>query len=151
MPRTRVRIGFRVPKRSLWCALAGVMGGGLMMIGAILPWFSLFAGLHPYPGTTGSNGWILLGAGLLTATGGVALFTRAGTRISWTVGAIGSASLLFSVWLSVGLAQTYDDLLANPMMVPQLGPGLFVAALGALLAALTPWLHAGATPLSARK
>lgn len=123
-----------------WFAMAAVLGGVLMAVGAVLPWFSLFAGLHPYPGTTGANGWILVGAGLLSVAGGIILWIRADTRLSWGLGAIGSASLLFAMWIGVGLLGTYQSMLSNPMMVPRLGPGLAVAAVGAVLVSLTPWL-----------
>ena len=56
------------------------------------------------------------------------------------ISAIVSASLLFSLWIGAGLAETCQSMLANPMMVPRLGPGLFVAALGAVVVTATPLL-----------
>ena len=58
------------------------------------------------------------------------------------VALVGGGVTGFGVWLIVQLLITYRNLGANPMLVPQLGPGLFVAVAGSLLAgasAITVW------------
>ena len=52
------------------------------------------------------------------------------------------------LWLIVQLLITYRELRTNPMLVPQLGPGLFVALGGALAAGITTALR-GAGDLAA--
>jgi len=47
----------------------------------------------------------------------------------------------YALWLIVQLLITYRELRTNPMLVPQLGPGLFVALGGALAAGITTALR----------
>jgi len=43
----------------------------------------------------------------------------------------------FTLWLTIQLFVTYRDLRANGMLVPRLGPGLFLALAGSLVAGAT--------------
>lgn len=120
---------------------AAVVGGALIAIGAFLPWLSLFAGLHPLRGVIGLNGRLLAVGGVICLVAGVGCWRRAAPGMQRGVAVLGCALAGFAVWLIVRLLTTYRDLSANPMLVPRLGPGLFVALAGALLAGTTAALR----------
>ena len=122
----------------------GLLGGAMVMAGTVLPWFTLFAGLQPYRGILGLYGKVLLGGGLVAALAGAVLLVSGGLVLRRAVGVLGLGMAAFAGWLMVGLFDTYRTLQANPMLVAQLGPGLFVAALGAAVVA------AGALPRARR-
>ena len=103
------------------------------IIGTLLPWFSLFAGLQPYPGIIGLNGRILLGAGIVSILAGLLFYIKGSKILHWFIIFSGIVLLLFTSWLLFGLWETYQKLLAEPLMVPKLGPGLFVATIGAVI------------------
>jgi len=108
-----------------------------MAIGAFLPWLTLYAGLHPLRGVIGLNGRILVAGGALCLVAGVRGWLRPTPGVRWVVALLGGALAGFGVWLIVQLLITYHHLRANPMLVPRLGPGLFIAVAGALVAGAT--------------
>ncbi len=131
-----------LPKLRAWsrrngAALLAVAGGALIVAGTLLPWFTLFAGLHRFPGTTGLYGRLLLAGGLVVLAGGIRLFFVGGRTLSWSVGGIGLVLLAFAGWLTRGLFEVFQQMTANPMLVARLGPGLFVSTAGAALATAT--------------
>jgi hypothetical protein len=132
LPRT-----LRIPGRQGAVALLAVAGGALVAAGALLPWFTLFAGLQGYAGVTGLYGRLLLGGGVLAAAGGVGLLFTHRPALKWMPGALGVVLLAFSLWLLSGLLQLHGQLLENPMLVARLGPGLFVSLGGAVVLAAT--------------
>ena len=108
-------------------------GGLLMVIGTMLPWFSLFAGLQSYSGLIGWNGWFLLAAGVLSAMTGALFLIRGTPMVRWSIGLGGFVLLAYTSWLLLQLLRTYHDLASDPLMVAALGPGLFVVLVGAAL------------------
>ena len=50
-----------------------LVDGALLIVGARLPWLTLFAGLQRLPGTQGSYGWALVVAGLAVALAGAGM------------------------------------------------------------------------------
>ncbi len=138
-------------------ASTAVAGGALITIGAFLPWLSLFAGLHPLRGVIGLNGRLLAAGGAVCVVAGVRCWRRPVPGLEQVLAAFAWACTGFAIWLTVQLFITYRELRANPMLVPRLGPGLFLALLGSLLAGgtaalgLTSWRvrHHGA--LGARR
>jgi hypothetical protein len=129
---------FGAARRSWLVATAAIAGGATVIAGTLLPWLTLFAGLHPYRGIIGWNGRVLLAGGVLAVAGGVWLLVRDTQPVRRTIGALGVAMLAFVVWLLVQQNAMYHDLLSqHPMTVPGVGPGLHVASGGALLIALT--------------
>ena len=126
------RAGGRGDRRA---GMLGAAGGALVVAGTVLPWFTLFAGLQPYRGILGPYGKLLLGGGLVAAAAGAVLLVSGGLVLRRAVGVLGLAMAAFAAWLMVGLLDTYRTLQENPMLVAQLGPGLFVAALGAAVVA----------------
>jgi hypothetical protein len=123
-------------------ASAAVVGGALIAIGAFLPWLSLFAGLHPLRGVIGLNGRLLAAGGVVCLVAGVRCWHRPAVRLQRAVAVLGWALTGFAIWLTIQLLVTYHELRANPMVVPRLGPGLFLALVGSLLAGGTVVLRA---------
>jgi len=122
-------------------ASAAAVGGALITIGAFLPWLSLFAGLHPLRGVLGLYGRVLAAGGALCLVAGVTYWRRPAPRLERAVAALGVALTGFGIWLTVQLLITYHELRANPMLVPRLGPGLFLVLVGSLLAGGTAALR----------
>jgi len=118
-------------------ASAAVVGGALIATGAFLPWLSLFAGLHPLRGVIGLNGRLLAAAGAVCVVAGVRCWQRPARGLQRAVAVLGWVLIPFATYLAVQLLDSYRELRANPMLVPRLGPGLFLALLGSLLAAAT--------------
>jgi hypothetical protein len=112
-----------------------MVGGGLLVAGAFLPWLSLYAGLHPLRGVIGLNGRLIAAGGVVCLGSGAVEWrhpTIAGRRISL---ALGVALTAFAGWLLMQQAVVYREL--SPMLVPRHGIGLFVALAGSLLAAMS--------------
>jgi hypothetical protein len=124
-------------------AAAAISGGALVIIGARLSWFSLFAGLQPYRGVDVLNGRLLAGCGALSVLAGVAFLWRSSSRLRWGIGLLGFALLAFASWTLVQLVIMYHQLYTDPMMLPKLGPGLIVIVVGALLVFATLFMGEG--------
>lgn len=123
-------------ERPAAAALAGA-GGALVMLGAWLPWLTLFAGLQRYGGLIGLHGRILFAGGALATAAAVAMLR---TRRPWIRRAtilLGCCLLVFDGWLLVGLLETLHGGV-NAMLAPRAGPGLFVASLGVAFVVLGP-------------
>lgn len=115
-------------------------GGGLIVAaGTMLPWMSLFAGLHPYPGIAGLYGRVMFAGGVLAVAGGLAMLVRPDPRLRFGIGGLGVALTFFAAWVLWGLRSTTHGLEGHPFLLARPGPGLFVVLAGALLvAALLP-------------
>jgi hypothetical protein len=111
--------------------LAAVAGAVLVMVGAVLPWLSVYAGLKTYSGLAGLNGRLLLGGGLLGLLGGVWCLRVRRQALQWTLGLWGFVLLAFTGWLLVQLLTAYRGLAADPFFLARLGPGVPVATVGA--------------------
>jgi len=119
---------------------AVLIGGALVMLGASLPWLTLFAGLQQYSGMIGSHGQILFAGGALAVvTGAITMSRRARGWIRWASGILGLLLLGFTGWLGAGLVETLHRGV-SAMLVPRAGPGLFVSGVGAALVAAAPLL-----------
>lgn len=118
-----------------WLSGAFVAGGALAAAGALLPWFTLYAGLYQYTGTVGLYGRLILAAGLLAiATGLVTL--RMQNALPARAGLVfGLMLLAFSAWLYVGLVEIVHRP-ESVMIVARAGPGLILVLSGAALMAL---------------
>ena len=112
---------------------AAIFGGAIVVAGAFLSWFSLFAGLQPYRGVDVWNGRLLAGCGALSMWAGVGFWWRNSRSLRWGIGLLGFALLVFASWSLVQLMILYRELSLDPMMLPKPGPGLLVVVSGALL------------------
>ncbi|HJP91648.1 MAG TPA: hypothetical protein VJ875_06810 [Pyrinomonadaceae bacterium] len=126
----------RLRQRSLCqTCIAGtsIAGGMIVILGAWLSWFSLFAGLQPYRGVDVLNGRLLAAGGVLSILAGVWFLRQGGIRLRWGIGLLGFALLAFASWSLFQLLILYRQLSADPMMVAKLGPGLIFIIIGSLL------------------
>ena len=124
-----------------WVAWMAMVGGVVLIVGTVLAWFSLFAGLQPYRGVDVLNGRLLSIGGLLSFFAGAAFFRRGRLWLRWSIGFLGFVLLAFASWSLFQLLVLYRQLAADPFMVAKLGPGLFVAIVGALLIFATFFLN----------
>jgi hypothetical protein len=131
---------------------ASVMAGGLLvMLGAWLPWLTMFAGLQRYAGVIGFNGRLLFASGVIAFVGGLYSWWRSGSELVWGgVTILGLAITGFAGWLLLGLYQMVQHGL-DAMLIARPGPGLFVVLLGALLITAAPLSlrRSGAPPATA--
>jgi len=131
--RTNLAASFDSTTRDRVPALAGIAGGALVVVGAWLPWFSLYAGLHPLRGTSALNGQLLVAGGLAAVLIGLGLLIPSRRALRWPLGGLGLSLTLFTTWILLGVPATYRAMQENPLLVARLGPGLIVVMLGALL------------------
>lgn len=117
--------------------LFSLAGSSAIVIGALLPWMTFFAGLQRISGVSGAYGKALLAVGIASAV--VAVLARIRTtqrvwrQLSIVLGA--GASVAAVVLLVRAMQFTSSDMMR--MMVPRVGPGLWVVAAGGAVAALT--------------
>jgi len=117
-----------------------LVDGALLIVGARLPWLTLFAGLQRLPGTQGSYGWALVVAGLAVALVGAGMAVGRLPDLRRPLGALGLVALGFCLWLLDGQRAVLSELRRTPIYVPRGGPGIAVATVGAaMLALLGPW------------
>lgn len=118
--------------------LQAAIAATLLIVGALIPWLTLYAGLQRLPGTTGLHGRLVLGAGVVLAFTAVAAAIRPDDRWRWLTGLVGAAAIYPAARGVLGLrtvAQLDELLVAAP------GPGPWLAlaggsvAFGALFAA----------------
>jgi hypothetical protein len=116
---------------------AALVGGALVMLGAWLPWLTLFAGLQRYGGLLGIHGRVLFAGGGLVVLASLPMMGSHRHRVRRATVMLGLALLGFDGWLLTGLARMlHHDV--NAMLVPRAGSGLFVATLGIALVILGP-------------
>jgi len=116
---------------------AALFGGSLVMLGAWLPWLTLFAGLQRYGGLIGIYGKVLFVGGALVVVATISALRKHRTRIRQATAVLGLGLLAFNGWLLMGLLGTLHHGV-SAMLVPRAGPGLFVSFLGAMLIASSP-------------
>jgi hypothetical protein len=116
---------------------AALFGGSLVMLGAWLPWLTLFAGLQRYGGLIGIYGRVLFVGGALVVVATLAALLRRRTWIRQVTALLGLALLAFNGWLLMGLLGTLHHGV-SAMLVPRVGPGLFVSCLRSVLVASSP-------------
>ncbi len=115
-----------------------LLGGTGIMAGAVLPWMTLLAGLHPLRGIIGLNGKLLFGVGAICFLAGVTLIARPMKThlLPASFGFAGAAVTVMTAWLIGGMQAMQADLGRNPMTLAQPGPGLLVAAAGGVIVSL---------------
>ena len=129
-----------MPSSSTWerlVAPVAVASVVLIAIGGWLPWLSLYAGLHPMRGVIGPYGRVIVGGGAACVLAGVRYWRGPTTGLRWALACLGWALVGITTWLTAQLLITYRELQANPMLVPRLGPGLFLALGSSVLVGVT--------------
>src|SRR5262245_6083114 len=121
-------------------AWAAIGGGAIVILGAWLSWFSLYAGLQPYRGVDVLNGRLLAAGGVVSMLAGICFLRGRGRRLRWGIGLLGFAMLAFASWSAVQLLILYRELAADAMIVARLGPGLMVVVAGSLVIFATLFL-----------
>ena len=118
---------------------ATLAGGALVMLGAWLPWLTLYAGLERYGGLIGLHGRILFAGGLVAILGSLAVLATRHRLLRSGTALLGLTLFGFTCWLLAGLGGTLRHGV-SAMLVPRAGPGLFVSLAGAALIAIGPAL-----------
>lgn len=119
-----------------WHGAGTAVGGGvLVVVGALLPWLSLFAGLQRYSGTTGLYGRLAFAGGAASIAGGCLILFRPDHRLRVAVGGLGGLLTLFACWVLLGLRATTHELGRHALLLARPGPGLFVVLTGSLVVA----------------
>lgn len=129
----------------------GAAGGALVVIGSLLPWVSLYAGLQSIAGTDGLNGRILAGLGVASALCALAHAAHGGPATRWLLGIAGFAVLAFGGWLGIQLLQTEALLAADPLLVARLEPGLAASLVGGALLLSTLFVPARSVAVTGEK
>lgn len=117
-------------------AAISACGGCALVVGALLPWMSLFAGLQRYAGVAGVNGRLLLAGGVAAIVGGAAMLMRPRRPLRLALGVLGLVLAAFASRLILELRATVHSLAHHPLLLARPGSGLFVALAGALLVTL---------------
>ena len=126
-------------KRSIMSrAIPGIpllVGGSGLMAGALLPWMTLLAGLHPLRGIIGLNGKIVFAVGAVAFIAGLLLVMRPmrSSVLMTSVGLVGVAMTVAAVWLMSVMQAMQADLARNPMTLAQPGSGLVVVGVGGVI------------------
>lgn len=127
--------GTTAAERDWFGAAAATTGGATLVVGALLPWMSLFAGLDRYPGVAGLYGRVLLVGGVLAVAGGLALLVRPAKRVRRAIGLLGVVLASLAWWVLLGLRATTGALGHHPLLLARPGPGPSVAFAGGLVLA----------------
>ena len=136
MIHTMDRLSPRLLPRPSARILAGstaLVGAVLVAIGVTLPWLSFFAGLQPITALGTPNGTLLFVGAAAVAALGLVVIVRGNRWARRGLTLFGIVLTAFSAYLAVGLVTIYRDVSADPLVVAQLGPGLAVVGVGALL------------------
>lgn len=127
---------FRSPERRT--ALGTLAGVVLVVIGTMLPWLTLFAGLQRFNGLAGRNGRLVLAGAAVAALLALLAMLRPRRALHLAIAALGAMLAGFSAWLLYGLLAMVHREASNPMLIARSGPGLFVVVAGAMLIAAAP-------------
>jgi hypothetical protein len=118
-------------------AVAAMVGGAAIAVGAHLPWMSFYVGLLPLRGTRGLHGKVLFACGIVLVVAGIALAVRPDRRVRIAAGALGMSCTVYALYLLVRMHMAVAHIAAHdPMMLARRGPGLFFVVAGGLVAAL---------------
>ncbi|MEP6872572.1 MAG: hypothetical protein ABI939_12090, partial [Anaerolineaceae bacterium] len=106
-------------------ALATIIGGALVVAGALLPWLRVFAGLESFSGAHGLYGQALLGGGLAAVALGAIRGWRPTPSLRGSTALMGGALLALGGFALVQALAAVHSL--DGMILPSLGPGTSVA------------------------
>lgn len=118
----------------------GLIGAALVAVGVTLPWLSFFAGLQPVTALGTPNGMLLFAGAAVVVALALVVVARGSRLARRGLTIAGIVLTAFSAYLVVGLISIYRDVSADPLVVAQLGPGLAVVGVGALLVLATSFI-----------
>ena len=81
---------------------AALAGGALVMVGACLPWLTLFAGMQRYSGLIATQGQILFAGGVLAVLWSAGIRRTDNRGMRWATMFMGIALLAVNLWLTSG-------------------------------------------------
>ena len=139
VPSGRLFGGHSATDGALVGGLGVIFGGALVMLGAWVPWLTMFAGQQRYGGLIGLYGRLLFVGGALAVLAGFGHVRRDGRALRRCTALLGLVLLAFTTWLLAGLLGMVRSGL-DAMLVARPGPGLFLALLGALLVTGIPFV-----------
>lgn len=110
-------------------ALFALGGSSAVVVGALLPWMTFFAGLQSVRGVSGAYGRALLVLGVISWCIAAVRLVRRHEHQRWVLTACGGIAALSAAVL---LARAYgmSTAPAMRMMVPGVGPGLWIILAG---------------------
>ncbi len=138
-----VGAGTGTPARSrrtyrLSTSVIGLVGAGVLAYGVSLTWLSTFAGLIAQSGLGTRNGDIMLAGAGVAAVAAVGQAFVATVPLRWLLALTGFAMAGYSGYLLIQLYTITQQL--DGMLLPDKGPGLYVAAAGATIVFSTIFL-----------
>src|SRR5689334_2677408 len=126
----------KVEGRSVTAAII-MVGGVTVVAGTLLPWMTLFGGLHTYRGIIGLYGRLIAIGGALATVMGFVLSRRENELARFVAAILGLAIFSFSAILVRRMLTIVGNHRGDPMMIAGPGWGLYVCLLGAALMALS--------------
>ena len=120
-------------------AIIVILGGMTIIAGTLMPWMTLFAGLHTYRGIIGLYGRLIAGGGVVTVALGALLGAKDSRLLRWSASLVGCLIFLFSLFLLRNLFAVVGNLRGDPMMVASPGDGLYVCLIGAAIVCGSSW------------
>ena len=126
----------KVEGRGVTAAIV-IVGGVTVVVGTLLPWMTLFGGLHAYRGIIGLYGRLIAGAGLVAITLGCVLAAREHPLLRVTAATLGLAIFSFSTILIRNMMSIVGSHRGDLMMIAAPGSGLYVCLAGAGLMSLS--------------
>ena len=81
---------------------AALAGGALVMVGACLPWLTMFGGMQQYSGLIATHGQILFAGGVLAVLWSAGIRRTDNRGMRWATMFMGIALLAVNLWLASG-------------------------------------------------
>jgi len=110
-----------------------ILGGMTIVAGTLMPWMTLFGGLHTYRGIIGLYGRLIAAGGIAAVIIGILIAGRYNRTLRWSVGALGGAIFIFAAVLLRNLLMLVGNFRGDPMMIAAPGWGLYVCLAGSAL------------------
>jgi hypothetical protein len=130
----------KVEGRSVTAAIV-ILGGMTVVVGTLLPWMTLFGGLHTYRGIIGLYGRLIAAAGVLAIALGFVLTAKENPLVRAAAAILGVAIFSFSTVLIRNMMSIVGKHRGDAMMIAAPGHGLYVCLVGAALMSLsTLWM-----------
>jgi hypothetical protein len=131
-----MRNRMKVKGRSVTAAIV-IIGGMTVVVGTLLPWMTLFGGLHTYRGVIGLYGRLIATGGVLAIALGSYLGARDNQVVRAAAAILGVTIFCFSTILIRNMMSIVGNHRGDPMMIAAPGWGLYVCLIGAALMTLS--------------